>query len=247
MHTKNFARSARMAAAAAIAAVGLLAAQAQAATVTLSNITGAWFNPDPAAVITSNTGADTANAQIRWAASGYDFFSVGGASVAVPPSPSATFSVATFQHVNQPVGAAITAVSLRIMADIDVDGVTVGTRSFFFDFQHDETPNGDDPCIYGGANLTGVNINGCADRVSVSFSDASESFLIGSDEYTVNIIGFLDKGLLVTDFLTAELATNTAQLVANVTLRSDLTVPEPASLALVCLSLLALGLARRRA
>jgi hypothetical protein len=228
--------------------LALIGASASAATVSFSNILGTWFDASPAAAITSNTGAGTGNTQVRWDFdSGYNFTSVASASVAVPPSPSATFALGTFSHVNFPVFSSISAIKLGVKADIEVDGVSVGTRNFVFQFLHDETPNGSDPCAYGGANGVGVNINGCADRVRVQFTDASESFEIGGLVYTVNVFGFESGGSTVTDFLTAERATNTARLIANVTLRDSLTVSAPGTASLAVLSLLGMAALRRRA
>lgn len=231
---------------AAVAAMAGCLGSANAATVTLSNIFGEWFDAIPAGNVTSNTGGGTANPKIRWNASGYDFDAAASAVGIVPPSPSANFTLGDFTHINQPVASSITSVRLRITADIDVDGTGLGNRAFLFDFMHDETPNGDDPCAYGGANGAGVNVNGCADRVTVLFSDASESFAIGGDLYTINIIGFDSGGGLTSDFLTAELMSNTAALIGNVTLRRDLTVPEPMTSAMVGLGLLGLAASRRR-
>jgi hypothetical protein len=230
-----------------VASLGLMGATASAATVSFSNILGTWFDADPAANITSNTGAGTANTSIRWGgASGYDFGAVASASVTVPPSPSATFALGSFSHVNFPILSSITGVKLRVTADIAVDGTDVGNRAFVFQFLHDETPNDSDPCDYGGANGVGVNVNGCADRVRVQFTDASESFQIGGVFYTVNVFGFESGGTTVTDFLTAERATNTARLIANVTTRDSLTVSAPGTASLAVLSLLGLAALRRR-
>jgi hypothetical protein len=235
---------------AATAALLLASVGAQAATVTLSNIFGTWFDADPAANITSNTGGGTASTEVRWGgASGYDFDAAASGMAIVPPSPSASFVIGDFSHVNFPIsaGTSITEIKLRVTADIDVDGTSVGNRAFVFRFLHDETPNGDDPCAFGGANGVGVNANGCADRVRVQFTDASDSFLIGSDVYTVNIFGFNAGGSVVSEFLTAEMATNTAQLLANVTLRRDVTgVPVPGTWALAGLALAVVAVQRRR-
>ena len=226
----------------------LAASAAQAATVSLTNITGTWFDANPSGNITSNTGGGTANTSIRWDASGYDFNTVASAAVLVPPSPSANFALGSFSHINEPIFTSITGVKLKVTANINVDATVVGPRDFFFQFIHEETPNGGQSCPYGGANNQGVNINGCADRVLVQFIDSSESFTIGADTYTLNVFGFQSGNSAITsDFLTAERLTNTANLIANVTLRSSLTVPEPGTLALAGLSLVGLAAMRRRA
>lgn len=227
-------------------------ATAQAATVTFSNIKGTWFDAIPGATI---TGDATANPVARWGVdtgsgrSGYDFVAAGGSPfVNVPPSPSGQFKLGDFTHVNQPILApSITGIKLQVTADVDVDGTGVGNKQFVFQFLHDETPNGATPCAYGGANNQGVNINGCADRVTTNFLDASDSFMIGSDQYTINIVGFqlAAGGTPVTEFLTIESLNNTAGLFAEV-LVDTRSIPEPGMLALVGVGLLGAAAARRR-
>jgi len=233
----------------AVAVCLMLASQANAGVVTFSNILGTWFNANPLANIDSNTGT-SANAQVRWGGaaniandSGYNFLASGTTSVTVPPPQG--FTLGQFSHVNFPVGSSITGIDLEIDAHVVVGVVDEGIKKFFFHFTHDETPNSP-PCPYGPPGLTGINANGCADKVSVNFLTTSDSFLVGSDLYTINILGFQQGvGPLVTDFLTMEDAVNTANLVGQVSLRSS--IPEPGSIALVGLALFGLAASRRRA
>lgn len=237
----------RLAAAAALACAAL---GAHATTVTLSNITGLWQNANPAANITSNTGAGT-NTSVRWGASGYDFAgATPSVSATLPPNPSADFVIGGFQHVNQPIpaGTSITDIQLKLTASVAVDAVNVGVLTFVYQFTHNETNNGDAICADGNPNGVGVNVNGCADSVTVGYLDASESFDIGGELYTVNISGFEVGGNKVNTFWTAEQATNPANLLGNVVRRRDVTVPEPGTMALSGLALLAAaGLRRRKA
>ncbi len=244
----------------AAAAASMLSGAALADTVSLSNMTATWYDGNPAANVSYPSNGNT-NPKARWGQdlgdgkSGYDFdIAAQPITFIVPPSPSPNKVLGTFMHLNNPIGAgtSITDIKLKISADVAINSAYQATLDFNYGFDHWETDNGANPCADGGANGAGVNVNGCADRVIATWLSSSDSFFVGGDEYSLNVIGFsLDTAGTnpFTSFWTAEKKDNAAYLVGNVTLKRDILppneVPVPATLPLVALALAGVFGARR--
>ncbi|QMW22142.1 THxN family PEP-CTERM protein [Sandaracinobacteroides saxicola] len=240
-----------------VSAVAFAASTADAAIVTFSNLTGTWFNGtltdgNPITVFTNN---GTINPSVRWGGdsgfgqSGYNYVAAGTVVTSLTvPGASPDLVLGDFQHVNLPVfPPSAASVFLKLTADVDVDGTGVGAKSFIFKFLHDETTNSLDPCPYGGANGQGININGCADHVTASFAGTSDTFMIGLDTYTLDVLGFSLGGSPAGGFSTTEQQVNTAQLIGRVTVATA-AVPEPATWAMMIMGFgLVGGTLRRRA
>ncbi len=238
--------------------VALASGAAQANTVALSNIEALWYDGTPAANVTYLNNPSTITASARWGVpaggagpSGYDFkIATQPLTFVVPPSPAPNQVLGTFTHLNQPInaGSSITGIKLSIGADVVINGAAFVRKTFNYNFDHWETPNADNPCADGGTVGIGVNVNGCADRVIAHWSSVSDSFTVGTDTYTLNVVGFslTPNGLNpFTSFWTAEQNNNVAYLLANVALTSDVqNAPEPGSMALVGLALAGMGLVR---
>ncbi|MEJ2742983.1 MAG: choice-of-anchor K domain-containing protein [Gammaproteobacteria bacterium] len=178
---------------------------ANASVVKFSGLTASWINIDPVAISVSGNGTDTAS--MAWGTplltqgpqSDYVFETASTPfQVELPPSPSAAFDLGTWTFNNNPlspntdiVNDILRSATLQLDTTIEVDGTSVGTKSFFFDFTHIETPNNDDPCANGDANNVDNNINGCADIVTVAANSLSESFLLELDPRNVSEPGTL--------------------------------------------------------
>ena len=237
------------------AMLALAPATALAALVQISNITANWFNADPGSATIGHSGS---TATIRWgigdpipsAQSGYNFTpNPLGITATVPPS-AGPFDLGTFDHLNFPIfctPGCLQSVDLMVTADVSIDGNPMGTLTLVFDFIHDETTNSLDPCPYGGKNGQGININGCADKVTVSAGGGTTTYLGGGEKVTLTAFGFSKDGgnTVMSNFFTIENQNNTADLFVNIS-ATLAEVPEPGSLALIGLALLGVVALTRR-
>lgn len=224
----------------ALALGGATAAQA----VTIKATTPTWTN----IVGGTNTSLNVANGSFtdaRWGnpadGGGANKRSGLGFDPASPPSinvPADTvFLLGTLQHYNNPITGPATSVGLDLLTTIADAKPSKQTFSYGFDI--DETTNAT-PCQYPSGK------NPCADKITFRNLDTTSAFSIGGTDYTLVLSGFsTDGGRTFTDSLTSqEGSTNQAGLYAKFTAATS--VPEPLSVSLMGVGLVAAGAMRVR-
>jgi len=248
----NFNTNIRSLAGAAVIATAAMASPAAAGVVTFSNVTGTWSAASPSGAVTYS-GNGTSTAKASWGTptennkkSSYTFTGTPFGPVDLDPGESSgDFILGNFQHSNWPItGTSLTSINLLFSAKIYVDGQYFDTKTFTFYFDHEETPNGSngDRCPYGGTKVgqTGINKNGCADKVDVNYNKLANTFDVNGDKYSLEIAGWLVNGVKATSFLTKEKYDNQAQIMGKITMISS-AVPEPSTWAMMIVGFGAVG------
>lgn len=233
---------------------------AVAATVDVSSVAGNWTTLQPPRGPTNIRGLGTN--RVRWGTplagrqSGYSF--VGAAAGEIETG--VDFELGTFTHNNFVIqnGTSITGAGLSVAVNLIIGGIerVVNTN---FNFAHWETNNAGERngrCANGGANGSGVNGGGCADRVQILDNTASDqAFEIDGFQYILEITGFIRNGVAFSEFWTRENRSNSAILRARFTLvgpsgggggEEPSPVPLPAAGWMMLAGLGALGAARAR-
>ncbi|MEM9709309.1 MAG: choice-of-anchor K domain-containing protein [Pseudomonadota bacterium] len=225
-------------------ALAMAASNAFAAAVTIESVTGEWVSVGPNNVFGVEYSAS--RDQVDWGRpfrsggdkSGYKFEGL------IPPpinvTPDTTFDLGKFTHLNNSLSPNTPGAPTISQAELKVDiGVDIGGSKYSisqtYNFAHEETANRIGTratCAYGGAEGQGVNVNGCADRVTATLNDAvSETIVLDGLEYIFEITGFMAEGAmnLLDFFLTTEEEDNSAILVGKYSINEvdDPTPPAP--------------------
>jgi hypothetical protein len=205
------------------------AAVANAATIGVSTITGAWSNVQGGQWINNSGSGSTTVLSWGYPADDYQSgykFAASSTPISVPSN--TRFILGTFTHYNEPIkdGTGITSAQLTVSTRITIDGKSIGSKAFNFVFDHNETDNGKYGC--------------CNDLISVSALNSSSTFDLNGVAYTLKISGFEVDGKLVSSFSTIEGKINTAKLVGEFAV-----APVPAAAWLMGSGLLSLAGLRR--
>lgn len=192
-----------------------------AATLSIEPIGGIWSSSKPAV-------AGIGTNQLNWGEpqftrqSGYHFEAQGPFEV----ESETPFVIGTFTHQNFPVRGQILE-SAQLKVSFRIAGLADPIASTF-SFVHDETLNDQDTCPNGLDNRVGINVGGCADRVTVALNEGqSQRFEIDGASYVLDVLGFQYDGVPLGAFWTQENQENQAQLIARFTTETPPAAPNP--------------------
>jgi hypothetical protein len=214
-----------------LTAVTLIPGVAVSATLTATSITGSWNNVvlTDGSIDGGGTLVGVGTNEIRWGdpvtetpQSGFLFTS--------SPTPLAidtevNFGLGEFTHFNFPVFPP-SVVSANLDVNLDFGGTV---QAFTYTFTNEETTN-----TAGGCPAFQQSAVPCDDRITFGTGFTSSTFLIGTQEYTLQLVGFVESGgtSVVSEFITEENTANRAVLVGRITTPPPVeTVPEPTAIA----------------
>ena len=130
------------------------------------------------------------------------------------------FCLGELTHFNYPITNAANGAKLRVSLHFTLPSISPDP-TFDFDITIDETDNPSTTCARAGCEYSPCTTIPCPDQVSWSNNIASQTFTIGANTYTLQMVGFKDScpsGNLVTKLVTQETMDNKAYLVGKIIL-----------------------------
>ncbi|MCW6037102.1 THxN family PEP-CTERM protein [Spirulina subsalsa FACHB-351] len=216
-----------------------LSSPLQAASFTIDNITGTWFNLQGTSVF-NGVGTD----QVRWGdpatlsgQSGLNFQTTSSLGLI---SSGSNFVLGELTHLNFPVWGGTAASGVDLLLSMAIDGVDY---DFNYTFTIDETPN-----VAGLCPDFQISTTPCDDKIDFTSPFSTTTFVKNGFQYTLELLGFsrtIDGFAPVSSFITEEYQASSAFLVARVT-KDPNSIPEPNSLlGMLLLALASAGIKRR--
>ncbi len=195
----------------------IYATMAAEETVTLSS-TGVWVSTNGGSGV---TGIGTN--EVRWGSISYPYNTKSGMRFDGQSASFTTgqeFCLGQLTHFNWPITNAASGAKLRVRLLFTMPSISPDP-TFDFDIAIDETTNPSTTCALSSCTYSPCSTIPCPDRVSWTNSIPTQTFTIGSDTYTLQMVGFKDScpsGNLVTKLVTQETMNNKAYLVGKIVL-----------------------------
>jgi hypothetical protein len=226
----------------------LLAIAGSANAFVLSNVDGGWSNwvggsnvNTPSGVANPGYGNQSQD-QIRWGTllspgtvgkqSGLGFTGSAGSGATVSFGLGQAFQIGELEHFNWPIDVGTNVTDVRLTLDMLFTDPAGLSENLFFAIHVNETPNS--PGLVD-------------DIISFPGSLPSIPFTVGTQDYTLDILGFgPNASSILSQFVSPENVDNQTLLWGRITGTEGPVVPVPGAIALAGVGMAAIGLLRRR-